>query len=315
MTSGNWPCGKLTPEAMELYLNERSFVCPGSLGDRWESVTRFTDLLRELKAFGVEKIVCPRGYKRKALGGVTLASCYPPSELLTPDRRNELITLMDSSLREAKPGEPGVEYEFSTCADFKEVSFVLGYACATDLPVVSLTFDAAFEEDLFDGYFREDGKRAVKVAVRNVYQKTEGLPLNLVPFSKELKRRKAEQEPMWNVEMVSAYLKRTDYSPRKRFKTAEEKQAYLIEHGTFIARLNGWAYHSRISALNSKKGVLRYIFYSAKFRSADTYLSIDLEHEDIRFELCDYDGCHLREIRWDGTVTDDVPKKNHNITV
>lgn len=302
---------------MELYLNDRSLVCPGRLGAHWEAITRFCNLVDALKSFGLTKIVCPAGYKHCVLGGVKLAACYPPSEVLTADRRNELITLMDSSFREAREGELDASLVFSEDSEFQNASFTLGNACAADLPVVSLACDSSFEVDEWHGLFRRGEGKPMKAVVRNLYQKTEEMPVSLISFPLGARKKSAQAEPMWNVEMAGCYLSNVGHLPQRSvsFKTVEEKQAYLIRHATMIARLNGWEYHPTISTLNRKKGVLRYIFYSARFRQKDTYLSIDLEHEDIRFELCDYDGCHLKEIRWDGTVTDNNPKSNHNIIV
>lgn len=303
---------------MELYLNDRSWVCSGRLDAHWEAVTRFRDLVNALKAFGFTKIICPPGYKHCEIGGVTLAECYLPSEVLTDDKRNELITLMDSSLRESKEGEPDNTLIFSDDYDFKNTSLTLGNAYAADLPVVSLACDSRFEVNEWNGFFRKEEGKRVKATVRNLYQMTDDIPVILVSFPSNAKKRNAQEEPMWNIEMATNYLTHVGHLPQRplNFKTVEEKQAYLIRHATMIALLNGWERHASISALNHRRnGVLRYIFYSAKFRQKDTYLSIDLEHEDIRFELCDYDGCHLKEIRWDGIVTDNIPQSNHNIWV
>lgn len=148
-----------------------------------------------------------------------------------------------------------------------------------------------------------------------MYEQTETMPVALVAFPKSTRKKNAEQNPMWNFPMVEKYLKQAGAGEVVTFQSAEEKQAYLIKFGTMIALLNGWKYHQKISALNSRKNALRYIFYSANFRQQDTYLSIDLEHTDIRFEWCDHDGCHLREIKHDGTITDESPHRSHNIKV
>lgn len=300
---------------MDLLLNDHSFSCQGNLADHWKAVTRFGCLLKALKLYGVDKVVCPGGYKEMALGDVTLKSCYPPSDRLTYDQRNELITLMDRSLREPKVEEMDCGAEFSECTDFQFCSVFLGNAYMSDLPVVSFTFDARFECESFEGFFRRNAGSCKKVTVRNLYEQTETMPVALVAFPKSARKKNAQQNPMWNFPMVEKYLKQTGARAEVTFRSVEEKQAYLIKFGTMIALLNGWRYHQGISTLNSRKNALRYIFYSANFRQQDTYLSIDLEHTDIRFELCDHDGCHLREIKHDGSITNETPQRSHNIKV
>ena len=300
---------------MDLLLNDHSFSCQGNLVDHWRAVTRFGCLLKALKPYGVDKVVCPSGYKEMALGDITLKSCYPPSDRLTYDQRNELITLMDRSLREPKAGEMDSDMEFSESTDFHFSSVFLGNAYVSDLPVVSFTFEARFECESFEGFFRCNTGGCKKVIVRNLYEQTETMPVALVAFPKSARKKNAEQNPMWNIPMVEKYLKQVRAGEAVAFQSVEEKQAYLIKLGTMIALLNGWKYHQKISALNSRKNALRYIFYSANFRQQDTYLSIDLEHTDIRFELCDHDGCYLREIKYDGTITDGIPQRSHNIKV
>lgn len=300
---------------MDLLLNDHSFSCQGNLADHWRVVTRFGCLLEVLKHFGVDKVVCPKEYKNITLGGITFKSCYLPSDKLTYDQRNELITLMDRSLREHRAEEIDEGLEFSEKMDFQVSSIFLGNAYMADLPVVSFTFDSKFESGSFEGFFRNNIEKYTKATVRNLYEQTENMPVALVAFPKNARKKNAEQYPMWNCTMVKKYLELAGVEAGRTFATMEEKQAYLVKHGTMIALLNGWKYHQKMSALNSRKNTLRYIFYSANFRQQDTYLSIDLEHTDIRFELCDHSGCHLKEIKYDGIVTNVNPQRNHNIKV
>lgn len=127
-------------------------------------------------------------------------------------------------------------------------------------------------------------------------------------------KKKAEEDPLWNRALTVAYLDKVSCKDDLRFSTTEEKQAYLIEHGTMIARLNGWEEHKKLSAKNSSGGRIRKIFYSKEFRHKNTYLCIDLEHPDLRFELCNHKGKHLGEYKHTGEQTGGA-SSDHNIEV
>lgn len=270
---------------MELLLNEQSYRCDGKLCEHWEAISCFGILADRLKEYGVDKIVCPQGYKSLPVGGVAWKDCYLRMEELNDDQRMEIITLMDSTLREARP-------------------------------VVSFTFRETDKRDTIEGFLRGGtGKKAQKATVKNLYRAENGQTAVCLTSFKECKRKNAEKEPLWNQEMVTRYLARIGHEDSRHSTTTEEKQAYLIEHATQIALMNGWCLHTRLSRINSSSTQKRVIFYSKAFKNTATYLCIDLEHEDIRFEVCDYAGRHLKEIKHNGQTTDATPQRNHNITV
>lgn len=87
---------------MELLLNDQSYQCNGKLCEHWEAISCFGILADRLKEYGVDKIVCPQGYKSLPLGGVAWKDCYLQMEELNDDQRMEIVTLMDSTLRAKK---------------------------------------------------------------------------------------------------------------------------------------------------------------------------------------------------------------------
>lgn len=301
---------------MELLLNDQSYQCNGKLCEHWEAISCFGILADRLKEYGVDKIVCPQGYKSLPLGGVTWKDCYLQMEELNDDQRMEIVTLMDSTLREARPDELDANTVFCEEADFSNPSAALGKACTDDRPVVSFTFRKVDKRDTIEGFLRAGtGKKVQKATVKNLYRAETGQMAVCLTSLKECKRKNPEKEPLWNQEMVTKYLSRIGHEDNRHSASTEEKQAYLIEHATQIALMNGWCLHTRLSRINSNNEQKRVIFYSKAFKNTATYLCIDLEHEDIRFELCDYAGRHLKEIKHNGQTTDATPQRSHNIKV
>lgn len=301
---------------MNLFLNELSCKCTDELTNHWGAIGQFIEMIGELKNYGLDKIICPKGYKNMPLGGYCLKDFYHEINGISNDKRIEIVSFMNSSLIEPKEGELNTAVVFSLDSSFNSgTSAHLGNSCTLDLPAVSLTFDVLFKQMMISGYIKHGDKKPVKSTVRNLYHKSNSIPVILSSLKKECTYKNPQKEPMWNQQMVGAYLAAIGHTDDRHSKNVFEKQEYLIRTGTAIALMNGWAHHARLSGKNTTETRKRVIFYSEKFRHADTYLCIDLEHEDIHFELCDYDGCHLKEIKYTGEVTDDRPKSNHNIDV
>lgn len=299
---------------MDLYLNDWSFSCSGKLNEQWEVITKFGDLVRALKNKGIDKIIFPKDYRFINLGNLQWKDCYSYPDEFSKDQCNELISLMDTSIRKPNDNEIDENIVFSDTETFAQCSLFLGNAQNLDLPVVSFTFTNEYEKNAISGFLKKDNnKKLDRVNVKNLFDSSCIDIHSLVSF-KECKRMNPEEYPMWNQEHTQQYLKSIGHQPDRKSSDSNEKRAYLIKHGTIIAELNGWKFHEKYSKKNSKKGSTRVIFYSKEFRHKDTYLCIDLEHEDFHFELCDCTGCHLREIDHTGNETSG-PKEHHNIDV
>lgn len=84
-------------------------------------------------------------------------------EELNDDQRMEIVTLMDSTLREARPDELDADTVFCEEADFSNPSAALGKACTDDRPVVSFTFREVDKRDTIEGFLRAGtGKKSTK---------------------------------------------------------------------------------------------------------------------------------------------------------
>lgn len=247
---------------MNLFLNELSYKCTDELTKRWDVVGQFIEMIGELKNYGLDKIICPKGYKHLPLGGYCLKDFYHEVNGISNDKRIEIVSLMNSSLTEPKAEELNAAVAFSLDSSFTSGASVhLGNSCILDLPAVSLTFDAVFKEVMIPGYIKHGDKRPVKSTVRNLYHKSNSIPTILSSFEKECAYKNPQKEPMWNQKMIGAYLTAIGHTDNRHSKDVFEKQEYLIRTGTAIALMNGWAHHARFSYKNTTETKKRVIFY------------------------------------------------------
>lgn len=122
-----------------------------------------------------------------------------------------------------------------------------------------------------------------------------------------------QSKPVWNDHTPIA-LQRVKFP--MSVSGGKDKKAELIEVGTIVAELNGWQYDERVSKLNKNAGQMRHIFRS-KSGVKDCYLSVDFEKPYGFFELHDYKGKHLGEIKFiDGSPSGGADSQgHHNIKV
>lgn len=304
---------------MDLHLNDWSLSCTTPLKEQWQVITRFGELARVLNTQGVDKIIFPTHYKNICIGGIAWKDCYTPSEIiasekLSKDQCDELMILMDKVIRKHYPDEIDENKIFSGNNTFDACSTILGNAYYIDLPVVSLTFNSTFEQDILSGFWKDTHQtKFQKAIIKNLYDSAHINPLSLVSFN-ACKKMNPEEHPLWNQECIKKYLDSIGHRGDRKSPSYNEKVAYLRRHGAIIAELNGWKYNPRLSCKNSNHYKIRDIFYSKEFKHKDYYLCIDLEHEDFHFELCDHRGKHLGEIHHSGKVTP-PSDQSHNIIV
>ena len=120
-----------------------------------------------------------------------------------------------------------------------------------------------------------------------------------IVFSKE--RWKPNEKPIWN-EHTTSLLKQNAFP--QSLKGIRDKIEKLEVVGSIIAEMNGWIFVREITAKNKNAEQLRTIFRSRNNGKA-LYLSIDFKNPGGRFELCDYKGKHIGEIKFlDGEFTE-----------
>ena len=298
---------------MDLHLNDWSLSCSTHLGKQRHVISQFGELTNVLRTYGIDKIVFPTNYKGINIGGIQWKDCYTPSEELTKDQWDELMAIMDKSIRKPYPEEINESRIFSNNNDFEKRSTFLGNAFFLDLPVVSFTFDNLFEQDVILGFWKDSLQtKTRKAEIKNLHDFSSIQLPSLISF-KSCKKIKPEEQPLWNQVWIKKYLEIIGHQSNRKSSNHHEKISYLREHGRIIAELNGWKYHAQLSSKNSRSKI-RDIFYSKEFKHKDTYLCIDLEHEDFHFELCDHKGYHLKEIHHSGKVTSD-PQDHHCIRI
>ena len=150
---------------MDLHLNDWSLSCSTHLGKQWHVISQFGELTNVLRTYGIDKIVFPTNYKGINIGGIQWKDCYTPSEELTKDQWDELMAIMDKSIRKPYPEEINESRIFSNNNDFEKYSTFLGNAFFLDLPVVSFTEHEDFHFELCDhkGYHLKEIHHSGKV--------------------------------------------------------------------------------------------------------------------------------------------------------
>lgn len=292
-----------------LYLNDWSMKGEGDLTSQWSKVERWHELMKHLsQTYGIAKIDVPHDFKKRELCGYVLSNCYIPDKAqLSADKRQLLLTIMDSHIQNA-------DYDDSTTKvtnDANEASSCIGKAYENGASVVSFTFDGNNESATISGTITADGEKVKTCTIHNLYDQNDVNIDYLVPCN-ESRQHKAAEEPMWNHEMMEAYCKKIGHTADRKSGTTGEKISYLRQHGKFLAEMNGWIVDENKTRLNQDDSHQRLIFRSVHFKEDNCYLSIDFEKEDFHFELLNHRGKHLREINWHGDKTGDADS-SHDI--
>lgn len=75
----------------------------GDLATQWPKVERWHALVKHLSStYGITKIGVPHDFKRRELCGYVLSNCYvPDNTLLSPEKKQLLLTIMDAHIQNA----------------------------------------------------------------------------------------------------------------------------------------------------------------------------------------------------------------------
>ena len=220
-----------------LYLNDWSMKGEGDLTSQWSKVERWHELMKHLsQTYGIAKIDVPHDFKKRELCGYVLSNCYiPDNAQLSADKRQLLLTIMDSHIQNA-------DYDDSTTKvtnDANEASSCIGKAYENGASVVSFTFDGNNESATISGTITVDGEKVKTCTIHNLYDQNDVSIDYLVPCNKS-RQHKAAEEPMWNHEMMEAYCKKIGHTADRKSGTTGEKISYLRQHGKILAEMNGW---------------------------------------------------------------------------
>ena len=292
---------------METVLNDLSLRSTNNDMGHWNVFIKFYELIEFLRRFGYSKVLCEKNVHNSEICGIRIADSFLISfqDKIVSERRKLIASLYQNVFSK--------QLDFAD--DFKPFrieangleSKSLAKAVYDALPAVSFTFDDCYASTPLYGSLH-----GVTKTCANLYASDQnGLLASLVPL-KDCKKLNPERNPLWNKKMTEAYL--GSFQPRTSFLDANEKMAYIREHCTQVALLNGWVVQKDLSKLNSSAGQKRIIFYSDAFLHQNTYLSIDWEHPDLRFEMCDKRGNHLGELQVK-TGKMGEPDFGHNIKV
>lgn len=283
---------------METVLNDLSLLSANNTREHWDVFCQFYELTKFMASYGYTKIRCSKTLSNSYICGIKVADSLNLSEEDQPtNSRKQLISELYNDVFDHTLEEDAEIPKF-VLDDNKQKSYFLSFAAINTLPFISFSFEDVYKKSQLSGKI---GSKSYKCS--NFFSKSqENIENCLLPFN-FCKKIKPIDNPLWNRDMPDAYLK--SINKTVSFKNNEVKMAYIIAHCAHIAKLNGWSYRSDLSAKNTTKKKKRVIFYSQYFKQQNAYLSIDMEHPDLRFELCDKRGHHVGEVKSvDGSIGD-----------
>lgn len=294
---------------MNVYLNDWS--CPHStqLSENTDTLNRFLDLIKALKATGICELIIDRKPAGLTIADYPMEQCYrnyDDDDCHNADLRAYLLSIFGyfSISGELDPSEV-------ICREGDSDSVLLGNAHAQGCPAVSFCFNPLYEADTIHGL---KNRRPAQVA--NLHTAADIAGLSHLLYSRtECRRHDPLQEPLWNVEATAAYMKGVEEELIKAIKNnPDEKIKLLTMHSTIVANLNGWVLDERLTRLNNSSTAHRRIFRADGFcRTA--YLSIDFEKVTVHFELHNKKGRHLGQLKWDGDIENPDTEGKHDIRV
>lgn len=291
---------------MTLNLNDFS-IGPVSSDEDWGAITKHFSLVKQLDAFGVEKIRYDRDFN--VLANQLQISSHSKTRQLAFQSFVGLHYCVDSIVPECV-----VQL---TSSNESPCSKLVADAIEKDLPVISYVINDSFANESIRCFVKMPNKKWLgSDTVKNLYKNDYELITKTLPSFRNTALLNPLERPLWNQAFIVRYLnhiKHVNHQPDHALNSGE-KVAYIIKHGSIIAELCGWARHNKFSKSNSSRDKKRVVFYSARFKDKNAYLCLDLEKSDFHFELCDYRGKHIGEYNWDGEKTEDG-RSDHDIKV
>lgn len=291
---------------MTIYLNDLSLGGGNGLLADWDKFKAFSELIDELIRVGQVSLVAPKDLWQKPLGGINVPSKVQADGTPVPADQGLFVHHVYRKFKPKAEGEP----LFSEAEDMAMCSPSVGEAAESGAPVISITFDNQYAKEKLDGWLKRAEKDASPASVNNLYSGS-AKNLSFITDLTQCRQINPQKKPLWNQIIVKEMLAGIDFISGSK----EEKRERFIRYGREVARLNGWIYNSRVSAMNSTATKKRVVFDSERLFTgyAISYLCIDLEGPDLCFELCDKRGYHLGEVDRYGNVSE--PEQHHNMEV
>lgn len=291
---------------MTIYLNDMSLSGGNGLMADWDKFVAFSVLIDEMIRVGHVSLVGPRDLWSKPLGGINVPSKTQADGTPIPADRGNYVYQVYRKFKLKTEGEP----LFSESKDMVVSSSSVGKAAENGVPVISITFDSHYAKEKLDGWLKSFGKDVFETSVNNLFSAS----ANNLSFITDLtlcRQINPHEKPLWNQGVVRQILDGVDFISGSK----DEKRERFIKYGREVARLNGWIYNRRVSAMNSTDKKKRIVFDSERLFTgyAISYLCIDLEGPDLCFELCDKQGHHLGEVDRYGNISE--PEQHHNLKV
>lgn len=291
---------------MTIYLNDLSLGGGNGLLADWDKFKAFSELIDELIRIGQVSLVAPKDLWQKPLGGINVPSKVQADGTPVPADQGLFVHHVYRKFKPKAEGEP----LFSEAEDMAMCSSSVGEAAESGAPVISITFDNHYAKEKLDGWLKSAGKDASSASVNNLFSGS-AKKLSFITDLTQCRQINPQKKPLWNHVIVKEMLAGVDFISGSK----DEKRERFVRFGREVARLNGWIYNSRVSAMNSTATKKRVVFDSEQLFTgyAISYLCIDLEGPDLCFELCDKRGYHLGEVDRYGNVSE--PEQHHNLEV
>jgi DUF971 family protein len=294
---------------MYVYINDLSMNPNGcTTTNSWPLLKSVMDISSKLKEeYLLEKVRVPNNFRETPIANSLSINDFLGYDELEPDKSISLVDFLANHVEE-------IDDEIKQELDKAQINKVF-YTYCTNLssdmlteahimqaPVISFATSSAFKTDILQAELKiltEAGKETSKnISLKNFY-KLERIKNN------------ALEKPIWN-NSTSTTLTNIDF-PQSISKKIDKK-AELLRVGSKVAEMNGWIYDSKVTNKNKNSGQLRFIFRSLNSKK-QYYLSIDFEKAHGAFELHDYNGKHLGEIDFKGTVPPKNPQTSHDIKI
>lgn len=292
---------------MDIYLNDWSLNEPSAkLSSNWSKINQFNDLRNCLKKYGLSKTIAPSNLNDLLFCGIKFKQFYTEKEIegLSMDKIKQVVHILWSFSKytdDFSNNDNGM-MEFHHPSNESIVSQILGKAYQDKCPTISFTFNTLYAKPYIDGYISENQSNTVQIP--NFYEASHILdyPYHLIPWDK-CKDIDPLENPLWNIIQTRQYME--SYESEFTKVDSSTKEALISRHSRKVAELNGWELDRQLTSLNKQKSnSLRLIFRSKHFKKrTNIYLSADFEKPNVYFELHNHNGKHIKEIKWDGTLS------------
>lgn len=297
---------------MRLYVNDLSFRNDVQINEPDTLVKSFMDVCDRIKKYSFDKILMPDEYtSREIVSGYTIGNFLaskPKNSILY----QKLKGIMANQLVKIEMDDFDNEIQYVKWNN-EESEFLKG-SLNTDTPTVSFKTEPEFathQIQITNEYLDADENTITEnPSLNNISDISHFTQLHGFLSQKQIEI--AELQSKWDaikypirfIERTNQHLSDNNFDVEFARGNENYKVGLANKVGTYIAKLNGWEYKSRLSTRNNRR-----VF---KALNQLVYLSIDTQHGT--FEVHDRNGIHCYEINFKGDPIEGT-QHNHDIEI